>query len=96
MSMEQIQPADLQHNSGAWVAFTKLSFALAFGATLIGIWLMPVDLWIRGYLVMGIIYTVGSSFSLAKTLRDEHESAKLLNRITNAKTAKILRQYDAE
>ena len=90
-----MQTNELQRDSDAWINFVKLSFALAFGATLTGIWFMPVELWIRGYMTMGLIYAVGASITLSKTIRDRHESDKLVNKISQAKTAKILKEYDA-
>jgi len=91
----QPQPHELQRDSEAWVTFVKLSFALAFGATLVGVWFMPVELWIRGYMTMGLIYSVGAAITLSKTVRDRHESDKLVNKISQAKTAKILKEFDA-
>ena len=90
-----MEPHELQRDSAAWIGFAKISFGLAFATTLVGTWLMPVELWIKGYMTMGVIYTVGAAFTLAKTLRDEHESAKLINKISQAKTARILKEYDA-
>ncbi len=85
---------EIQRDSGAWIGFVKLSFGMAFATTLFGIWFLPVDLWIRGYMIMGLVYSVGSSFTLAKTLRDQHESDKLINKISEAKTARMLKEYD--
>jgi hypothetical protein len=31
---------------------------------------MPVDIWIKGYMAMGVLYLTGATFTLAKTLRD--------------------------
>lgn len=89
-----MQPQEIQKDSAAWIGFVKLSFGLAFGSTLLGVWFLPVDLWIRGYMTMGIIYSMGSAFTLAKTVRDQHESDKLINKISQAKTAKILKEFD--
>ena len=89
-----MQPNELQRDSEAWISFVKLSFALAFGATLTGIWFMPVELWIRGYMTMGLVYVVGAAITLSKTIRDRHESDKLVNKISEAKTAKILKEFD--
>ncbi|MEM8934455.1 MAG: YiaA/YiaB family inner membrane protein [Acidobacteriota bacterium] len=85
----------VQKDSSAWIGFAKLSFGLAFGTTLVGIWFMPVEYWIRGYMTMGLVYSIGAAFTLAKTLRDEHEADKLINKISSAKTARILKEYDA-
>ena len=90
-----MDPQELQRDSAAWLSFVKLSFALAFGTTLLGIWFLPVDLWIRGYMSMGMIYSVGSAFTLAKTLRDQHEADKLINKISQAKTARMLKEFDS-
>lgn len=89
-----MQTQEIQRDSSAWLGFVKLSFGLAFGTTLFGIWFLPVDLWIRGYMTMGMIYSVGSAFTLAKTLRDQHEADKLINKISQAKTARILKEYE--
>jgi hypothetical protein len=71
------------------------SFILSSGLMLTGILFLPVNLWIKGYLMMGIVFTVASCFTLAKTLRDDHEAGKLINRITGAKTEKILKEYES-
>jgi len=85
----------ISKDTTAWKFKTWLSFLLSFGMTLGGILYIPAgDLWVKGFMVMGLIFTVGSSFSLAKTIRDDHEADKLINRINEAKTAKILRDYE--
>ena len=60
-----------------------------------GIILLPADFSIKGFFAMGTLYLIGSTFTLAKTIRDEFENRKLLNRIADAKTEKILKQYEA-
>lgn len=40
---------------------------------------------------MGVYFTVSSAFGLAKTLRDAHESSRLITKISEAKTEKMLR-----
>ncbi len=86
--------AGLQRDSRAWIFFVKVSFASAVVALLTGIYLLPAAPWIRGYLAMGTLFTIGSAFTLAKTLRDEHEAQKLINKISEAKTEKILRDIE--
>jgi len=56
--------------------------------------MMPADMWIKGYLLMGMLFTVGSTFTLAKTLRDQHEAQKLIHKISNAKTEKMLKELE--
>jgi hypothetical protein len=48
---------------------------------------------VKGYLAMGLFFTLGSSFTLSKTVRDNYEAQKLINRVVDAKTEKILHEY---
>ncbi|NCQ69093.1 MAG: hypothetical protein GPJ27_04320, partial [Microcystis aeruginosa L111-01] len=50
--------------------------------------------WIKGYLGMGLLFTVGSTINLSKTVRDVEESKRLINRIDEVKLERILTQYD--
>lgn len=77
-------------HSSAWVSFTYLSFAGAALMVGIGIFFLPLDWWSRGYLAMGVIMLVQSSVTLTKTVRDQHEAAKLVNRIEDARTERLL------
>ncbi len=81
-------------DSPAWIAFVWISFAVSSALMVFGIWYLPVDNWVKGYFAMGFFFTIGSSFSLSKTLRDLHESRRLINRIVDAKTEKILHDYE--
>ena len=51
---------------------------------------MPVDLMVKGYLMMSSVFLVGSAFTLAKTVRDEHEAKRIASRIEDARTEKLL------
>ncbi len=85
----------INQNTAAFRFQVWASFALSFALMIVGICYLPVDLWIKGYLLMGTIFTVASCFTLAKTLRDDYEAGKLINRITGAKTEKILKEYES-
>ena len=41
---------------------------------------------------MGLYFTVSSAFALAKTLRDAHESQRIVAKISEARTEKMLRE----
>ena len=84
----------IQRDSSSWVFFVKLSFALSLAALGAGIVLLPVDLWMRGYLGMGVLFTVGSTITMAKTLRDDHEAQRLINRLSEARAEKMLKEVD--
>jgi len=80
----------IQPHSNAWVTFTYTSFAASAFLVAIGIFFLPVDLWMKGYLAMGIVMLVQTCITLTKTVRDVHESGKLVNRIEDAKAERLL------
>lgn len=83
-------------NSPGWLMFVKASFAASVLGMLAGIMFLPADLHVKGFFAMGTMFLVGSTFTLSKTIRDEFESGKLVNRIADAKTEKILKEYSAD
>ncbi len=89
-----VRTEDVQKDTAAWIFQVWASFALSVGVTGIGISYLPVDPWIRAFLAMGLTFSVGSSLSLAKTVRDNHEAKRLLNRLSEAKTEKIIREFE--
>ena len=92
-----METPEIHQDSSAWIFFVHASFALAIFLMCFGIWWLPVTLWLKGYLVMGLFWVVSSSLSLAKTTRDQHESRKLINRLSTAKTEKMLiKDYDVK
>lgn len=78
----------------AWVAQTWISFVVALSATAIGILYMPTNYWLKGYLGMGMLFSVGSTISLSKTVRDQEEAKRMLSRIDEAKLERLLAEYD--
>jgi hypothetical protein len=82
-----------QHST-AWVTFTYISFAASCFMVGIGIWLLPLDLSIKGYLTMGFLMLIQSCITMTKTMRDMHESGKLVNRIEDAKAERILMRFN--
>jgi hypothetical protein len=92
--MKTMMTNDTTRDSPAWVFQVWASFVLSIGVTTIGIGYLPVDAWVRAFLSMGLLFTVGSCLSLAKTTRDAHEQKRMVNRISEAKTAAILRDFD--
>jgi hypothetical protein len=85
----------IEPHTTAWNAQSWLSFGVSLTMTLGGVAMLPVDWWTRGYLLMGTVFLVASSFTLAKTLRDNHEAAKLRNRISSAKADALLKEFEA-
>ena len=83
------------NHSGAWIAFTYVNMAAAAALTFGGLYFLPIDLWIKGYMLMGITMLVNSTVILTKTMRDRQESSRLVNKIEEAKTERILASFKA-
>jgi hypothetical protein len=89
-----MEPVPPQRDTNAWVFQAWASFVISFAATLIGIVWLPVDHWVRAFLVMGLLFTVNACFTLAKTVRDNHEADKFINRLSGAKAEKLLQEFE--
>jgi hypothetical protein len=63
-------------NTTAFFAQAAISFGVAAVAVGIGITYLPVDRWIRGFLAIGALFLVSSSFTLAKCVRDHQEQSQ--------------------
>ncbi|MBV9564799.1 MAG: hypothetical protein JOY90_30790 [Bradyrhizobium sp.] len=80
----------LDRPSGAWVNFSYIAFAASVLMVGGGIFALPLDWWVRAYFAMGMGMVVQSCFTLAKTVRDLHETSRMINRIEEARTEKLL------
>ena len=89
------KPVTIQEHSAAWIAQTWMSFAISISATFIGIIYLPVNPWTKGFMGMGLMFSVGSTVSLTKTQRDIHEAKKLTFKIEEARVEKILTEHDS-
>jgi len=83
-----------QSHSSAWVIQTWLSFVISISVTSIGIFYMPVDSWIKAFMGMGLLFSVGSTVSLTKTQRDLHESTRIISKLEEAKVERILAEHN--
>jgi hypothetical protein len=59
----------------------------------LGIMLLPVNGWVKGYMGMGLAFTVGSTVSIAKTTRDIHEAKRITARVDEARVEKLLSEH---
>jgi hypothetical protein len=89
--MQTINPAK---DSAAWIIQTWAAFLFSISMTTFGIVNLPVDNWVKGFMGMGLAFSIGSSFTLAKTTRDLHETKRLTAKIDEAKVEKLLSQHD--
>ncbi|MEO8892904.1 MAG: YiaA/YiaB family inner membrane protein [Coleofasciculaceae cyanobacterium] len=88
----QSQGGNQVHSKG-WVIQSWASFILSISAMGIGIVFLPVDGWVKGYMGMGLLFTVGSTVSIAKTTRDIHEAQKITARVDEARVEKLLSDH---
>lgn len=85
---------EVSRDTAAWRFYVWAAFVCSVGVTAVGIGYLPVEPWVRAFMAMGLLFVVGSSFTLAKTLRDDHEAKRLLSKLNEAKTERILREYE--
>lgn len=81
-------------HSAAWVASTQITFGVALVATATGIFYLPLDVWARGYLAMGMLLCIVSSINLSKTIRDQHEAQRFVSKVEGAKVEQLLNHHD--
>jgi len=66
--------ASSQPHSGAWIAFSYASFGMAVLMFVGGLYFLQMDAWVKAYFGMGAVLLIQACFTLAKTLRDMHET----------------------
>ncbi|MEM7541595.1 MAG: YiaA/YiaB family inner membrane protein [Pseudomonadota bacterium] len=84
---------DMQLNSPEWLFFVKTAFFIAFLATGLGVFLMPGSLIVKGYFAIAALFLVSTTFTLAKTLRDDFESQRFITRLDEARATQIIKEY---
>jgi hypothetical protein len=86
----------LNSDTAAWNFQVWAAFAISLSSMAAGVFYLDVPDWTRAFLGLGLFFTVSSCFALAKTVRDRHESDKLLGRIEEARTEAVLRDFGRE
>ena len=84
----ELNPHDT--HSSAWIAQVWIAFGTSTAAATIGLFYLEVDPWARAFLAISFLMAISSSISLSKTLRDVHESTRLVKKIDDAKVTKLL------
>ena len=69
----------------AWIGF-----AISFFGMAMGIYYLDADLSSKGFLLMSYLFSVTACFTVAKVVRDKHESEKFINKVEQTKTEKFL------
>jgi len=80
--------------TSAFFMQSVISFATSLTVVGVGIAYLPVNGWIRGFLMVGMLYTVTSAFTLAKCIRDQHEASSVVHRVDEARLERFLSDHD--
>ncbi len=80
----------IQKDSEAWKLFTIVSFGIAAAMMAGGIYFLEASFAAKGFYAMSALMLVHTSISITKTLRDAEESKRMINKLEDAKTEKLL------
>lgn len=89
-----MESTSLESNSSEWNFFVKVSFVIAIIATAVGVYNLEGELMVKGYFMLSSLFLVYTSITLSKTVRDDHESNRLHNQITDARATRMIREFD--
>ena len=79
----------IKHSAG-WINFSMGSFVVAAAMMAGGIFFLEASFAAKGFYAMSALMLVHTSISVTKTLRDNEEAGKLINKVEDAKTEKLL------
>jgi len=89
-----MESGNIGGNSSQWSFFVKVSFAVAIIATVVGIYNLEGPLMVKGYFMISSLFLVSSAITLSKTMRDDHEAGQLHNKISEARTNRMIRELE--
>ncbi|OAA23640.1 hypothetical protein UG55_103578 [Frankia sp. EI5c] len=78
----------------AFMVQAALSFGISVIAVAYAIAHLPGSAWIRGFLLLGMLYIVTSTFTLSKCVRDQQEASAVISRVDQARLERLLAEYD--
>ena len=78
----------------AFTVQAMISFGFSLAAVTFGITRLPVGAWERGFLAVGLVFVVTSSFTLAKCVRDRQEMGEVTHRVDQARLEKLITEHD--
>ena len=83
-------------DSEAWKLFTILAFVIAASMQAGGIWFLEASFAAKGFYAMSAIMLVHTSITITKTLRDHEEANRMINKLEDAKTEKLLMEVNQD
>jgi len=83
----------IQSNSAGWLFFVKASFGVALTAMIGGVIFSEINFMMKAYFGLCSLFLVSSTITLSKTMRDQHEGERIINRISEAKAQQLMKEY---
>lgn len=74
----------------AWIGFS-----VSFIGMILGVIYLQADLAVKGFFSMAYLFSIMSCFTLAKVIRDKHESERFLHKVEHAKAEKFMSENTA-
>jgi hypothetical protein len=81
-------------SSNAWSSFTLLSWGISAAMMAGGIYFLEASFAAKGFYAMSALMLVHTTVAATKTLRDNDEAAKMINKIEDARTEKLLMEIN--
>lgn len=81
------------HNTKAFYNMSWIALILSAIGMVAGIMYVEADFALKGFLAMSYLFSVTACFTVAKVVRDKHEADRIINKIENAKTEKLLKDH---
>lgn len=82
--------SNVMKHTSAWSTFTMVSFAISAVMMAGGIYFLEASFAAKGFYAMSALMLVHSTIAFTKTMRDQEEAAKMINKIEEARTEQLL------
>jgi hypothetical protein len=86
--------ATTSKTTSAFFVQAGISFGISVIAVTYAIAHLPGNAWMRGFLLLGLLYVVTSSFTLSKCVRDQQEESAVVSRVDQVRLERLLAEYD--
>lgn len=81
------------NNSKSFYTMAWVGFSLSFIGMIAGMAYLDADIAMKGFITMSYLFSVISCFTVAKVVRDKHESDKFLNKLESTKVEKFMAEH---
>jgi hypothetical protein len=83
-----------QQSTNGFYGMAVASFGIALGSVGVALLYMGVDVWIRAFMAIAILYLTTSAITLSKVVRDRQEAGQIVSRVDQARLEKLLAEVD--